>query len=154
LAVIVFDAEGFKEVSDKSWNDGNTALEIIGRGLANIARISKGDIPARIGGDEFLLIAPFNKTKTTPPALLASLEDRIRHDLPVRFPKMNSLRWHHAVYRHGDTAETLINRAYPKGENKSQMRSHSQSEAEFKRASKAAIESLAFVSGRPILRGA
>jgi len=154
LVVTVFDAEDFKQINDRSWDLGNEALKIVGMGLTKISRVSKGDVPARIGGDEFLLITSFNHTETTPSALLASLEDRIKYDLPALFPNMPKLRWHHAFYQPGDSEETLIGRAYPKGDNKPLMRSHSQSDLDYKVARQTAIESASLPSTRTLLKGA
>jgi diguanylate cyclase (GGDEF)-like protein len=131
LAVIVFDIEEFKAINDESWDKGDEALKVVGNGLLNTARSSKGDVPGRIGGDEFLLILPYNKNDTAKEKLLESIEDRIRNVMPIRFPNLPSLRWHHAFYQSGDTAESLIDRAYPKGENKQLCRSHSQSEEQY-----------------------
>jgi diguanylate cyclase (GGDEF)-like protein len=132
IAVIVFDVENFKEINDHSWAEGNAQLKAVGNSLLSTARTSKGDIPGRIGGDEFVLILPYKKTDTKPKELLDSIEDRIRNIMPQKFPNQPPLRWHHAFYQPGDDAETLINRAYPKGDNKQLARSHSQIDTEYK----------------------
>jgi diguanylate cyclase (GGDEF)-like protein len=131
LLVIFFDVEEFKKINDRNWSEGEEALEAVGMGLISIARGSRGDFPGRIGGDEFVLVVPFNEDEVSKVELLTSLEERIRHQAPYRSKNFPSLQWHHAFYENGDTRKSMLERAYPKGESKGFARRHSQNEQEY-----------------------
>jgi diguanylate cyclase (GGDEF)-like protein len=135
VMVMVLDAEEFKKINDiDGYAAGNKSLAAIGKLLINTARVSKGDMPARVGGDEFVLVIPYDKEETDEDVLLKSLEARIRDCVPERYPGLPSLRWNHAFYRPGDTAENLIEvKADVKGKNIHLYRSHSQSDVEYQR---------------------
>jgi diguanylate cyclase (GGDEF)-like protein len=140
--VIVFGAEKFKEINDRQgYAAGSQALGAVGKLLINTARSSKGDLPGRIGGDEFVLVVPFDKEEIAEEKLLQVFEDRIRDCVPEKYPGLPSLRWNHAFYRPGDTAETLIEvKADVKGQNISLYRSHSQSDEEYQQRLELALK--------------
>lgn len=72
MSLIMFDLDGFKLVNDIHGHDaGDRVLRVVGRALQRGRRSS--DIPARIGGDEFALVAP--ETSADEALLLA---ERIR----------------------------------------------------------------------------
>jgi|SRR5579862_1030858 len=140
LAVLFMDVDEFKKINDESWAQGNKALKTVGTCLTVMTRSGLGDIPGRIGGDEFILITPFNAAQASEKQILYSLEDRLMNFAPSKFKELPSLKWHHAFYRPGDTAESLIERAEPKGDNKDLARSHSQSELQYRKSLKLAVE--------------
>ncbi len=57
VAVMVCDLDGFKQINDRFGHlEGNKVLRIFANGLRNICR--EYDYVARMGGDEFIVIAP------------------------------------------------------------------------------------------------
>lgn len=55
VCVLYLDLDGFKKINDEFGHDeGNRALRAIGAALRQILR--SGDVPARIGGDEFAVL--------------------------------------------------------------------------------------------------
>jgi two-component system cell cycle response regulator len=71
-SALLIDVDDFKRINDLfSYLDGDAALKEIGRRLRAVMR--PGDIGARVGGDEFLLLAP-----NTPAADALRLAEQIR----------------------------------------------------------------------------
>jgi diguanylate cyclase (GGDEF)-like protein len=57
LTVMVCDLDGFKQVNDRFGHSaGNKVLQAFAKGLLKITR--EYDVPARFGGDEFVLVLP------------------------------------------------------------------------------------------------
>lgn len=57
LCVLLFDLDHLKLINDRGGHAaGDTALRVVGRTLASRCRAT--DLPARIGGDEFAVLAP------------------------------------------------------------------------------------------------
>jgi diguanylate cyclase (GGDEF)-like protein len=57
VAVMVCDLDGFKQINDRFGHlEGNKVLRVFANGLRNICR--EYDYVARMGGDEFIVIAP------------------------------------------------------------------------------------------------
>lgn len=57
VAVMVCDLDGFKQINDRFGHiEGNKVLRIFGHALRNVVR--EYDYVARMGGDEFIIIAP------------------------------------------------------------------------------------------------
>jgi len=72
LSLLLVDVDGLKAINDRGGHgEGNRALQAVARALRTGARAA--DLPARVGGDEFALLAP-----STPGAAAAALGDRIR----------------------------------------------------------------------------
>jgi two-component system cell cycle response regulator len=72
LALLAVDVDGLKTINDRHGHHrGDLALQAVARALRGGARAS--DLPARVGGDEFALLAP-----STAPAAATALAERIR----------------------------------------------------------------------------
>jgi diguanylate cyclase (GGDEF)-like protein len=72
LALLLADVDGLKAINDRHGHRaGDLALQAVARALRSGAR--QTDLPARVGGDEFALLAP----STSRPAAM-SLGERIR----------------------------------------------------------------------------
>ena len=72
LSLLAVDVDGLKKINDRhGHHGGDLALQAVGRALRGGARAS--DLAARVGGDEFALLAP-----STPGAAAAALAQRIR----------------------------------------------------------------------------
>jgi diguanylate cyclase (GGDEF)-like protein len=72
LSLLAVDVDGLKSINDRHGHRaGDLALQAVARALRGGARAS--DLPARVGGDEFALLAP-----STPTAAAAALAERIR----------------------------------------------------------------------------
>jgi diguanylate cyclase (GGDEF)-like protein/putative nucleotidyltransferase with HDIG domain len=57
VAVMVCDLDGFKQINDRFGHlEGNKVLRVFANGLRNVCR--EYDYVARMGGDEFIIIAP------------------------------------------------------------------------------------------------
>jgi diguanylate cyclase (GGDEF)-like protein len=57
IGVLVCDLNGFKQVNDQYGHlQGNEVLQLVARGLSEVCRGS--DYPARMGGDEFVIVVP------------------------------------------------------------------------------------------------
>lgn len=72
LSLLVLDVDWLKAINDRGGHQaGDAALRAVGRALRRGAR--QTDLTARVGGDEFAVIAP-----STPPQAAAALGERIR----------------------------------------------------------------------------
>jgi diguanylate cyclase (GGDEF)-like protein len=72
LSLLLLDVDGLKTINDRHGHRaGNRALQAVARALRSGARAA--DLPARVGGDEFALLAP-----TTPADAALALGERIR----------------------------------------------------------------------------
>lgn len=80
-SVMVMDVRGFKSINDRFGHEvGDEALTRIARALKGSLRVS--DIPARIGGDEFVALLA-----DTPPSEAAHIAQRVRRaiaDITIR----------------------------------------------------------------------
>lgn len=129
-----FDVEEFKDINDTlGWSEGDRCLKAVGNFIKSIARLENGDLVGRIGGDEFALFVPYNNQETEEESVFESLEARIRDRLIEKFPGLPYLRWNHAFYDSGDTAETLVEKANVKGNEdiKTRTRSHRQTQTDY-----------------------
>jgi diguanylate cyclase (GGDEF)-like protein len=72
LSLLLVDIDGLKEINDVGGHAaGDRAIQAVARGLVGACRAS--DFPARIGGDEFAVLAP-----STRAADAVELADRVR----------------------------------------------------------------------------
>jgi diguanylate cyclase (GGDEF)-like protein len=72
LSLLAVDLDGLKKINDaQGHRGGDLALQAVGRALRQGARAS--DLAARIGGDEFALLAP-----STPSEAATALAERVR----------------------------------------------------------------------------
>jgi diguanylate cyclase (GGDEF)-like protein/putative nucleotidyltransferase with HDIG domain len=73
LTVLVCDLNGFKGINDKHGHlEGNRVLKMVARGFKEACR--EYDFVARMGGDEFVVVAP-----GLPPAAISELLKRLRN---------------------------------------------------------------------------
>jgi len=80
VGVCYIDLDGFKEVNDKHGHDaGDTLLCAIAERIGQVAT-DHGALAARIGGDEFLVLA---ERYTSAPALARDILDEIRQPVPI-----------------------------------------------------------------------
>ncbi len=78
LALVLFDIDDFKQINDTHGHHaGDQALKTVATVLHEQSRVE--DAAARIGGDEFALIAPDNDL-----ALAAELADRLREQITAQ----------------------------------------------------------------------
>jgi len=130
--LIMFDAEGFKEINDLfSWAEGNRRLGTIGKYLRDTARLDNGDLLSRLGGDEFFWLIPYDNAETTGQKVMLSVEERLRNPLLEKYSGLLSLRWNHVFYQAGDDIQDMIERLDVKGAAKPMARSHSQSQSDY-----------------------
>jgi diguanylate cyclase (GGDEF)-like protein len=72
LSLLIADVDGLKAINDRDGHSaGNAALRAVARALADHAR--QTDLIARIGGDEFALLAPYTEARDA-----LALGERIR----------------------------------------------------------------------------
>jgi len=72
LSLLVMDVDRLKAINDRHGHHaGDLALQAVARALRNGAR--ETDLPARVGGDEFVLLAP-----STPGPAAVALAERVR----------------------------------------------------------------------------
>lgn len=81
ISVLMMDLDNFKEINDKLGHDGGDKVLIHLAKLLN-DRIRAGDVVGRLGGEEFLVIAP-NADR----AAALSLAERIRSEIEKKQPE-------------------------------------------------------------------
>jgi diguanylate cyclase (GGDEF)-like protein len=80
FSLLLLDLDGFKRLNDRHGHAaGDVVLEAVGEEIGGALR--RGDVAARIGGDEFAVIVAGADPEAVG-ALVARLEDRLRGDLP------------------------------------------------------------------------
>lgn len=112
IALFFIDVDKFKEVNDTYGHDvGDKMLVTIAKRLLNSVR--KDDIVARIGGDEFVLIAKNIKNTEIIERLALKLQKRIREPLEIDTHIFNvTLSIGIAIYpQHGTTSQDLLKNA-------------------------------------------
>jgi diguanylate cyclase (GGDEF)-like protein len=77
FSLVLLDLDGFKKLNDRLGHDaGDAVLRAIGNEMRQMLR--RGDVAARIGGDEFAIILPSTEADFIP-----SLLERLRRGLEV-----------------------------------------------------------------------
>ncbi|MBE0513524.1 EAL domain-containing protein [Sulfurimonas sp.] len=112
IALFFIDVDKFKEVNDTYGHDvGDKMLVAIAKRLLNSVR--EDDIVARIGGDEFVLIAKDIKNTEIIERLALKLQKRIREPIEIDTHIFNvTLSIGIAVYpQHGITSQDLLKNA-------------------------------------------
>jgi len=109
LSVIIADLDHFKSVNDTCGHEaGDEVLISFGRILQTAGR--KEDVPARIGGEEFVVLLPMNSVKRA-----AVLAERLRRECEqIIHPKVSwpvTSSFGVAGLREDDTPEQLLRRA-------------------------------------------
>lgn len=107
LSIIMLDIDHFKQVNDTYGHDaGDQVLVCVARKLCDHVRSS--DTIGRWGGEEFIVVAP-----NTDPEQAARLAERLRFVLDENTSKDFTLTasFGVAVYRNGDTPDSLVKRA-------------------------------------------
>ncbi|MBW6489480.1 GGDEF and EAL domain-containing protein [Sulfurimonas sp.] len=112
IALFFIDVDKFKEVNDTYGHDvGDKMLVTIAKRLLNSVR--KDDIVARIGGDEFVLIAKDIKNTEIIERLALKLQKRIREPIEIDTHIFDiTLSIGIAIYpQHGTTSQDLLKNA-------------------------------------------
>ncbi len=112
IALFFIDIDKFKEVNDTYGHDvGDKMLVTVAKRLLNSVR--KDDVVARIGGDEFVLIAKDIKSIKIVEQLALKLQKKIREPLEIDTNIFNvTLSIGIAVYpKHGTTRQELLKNA-------------------------------------------
>lgn len=141
-SVVIFelDIEEFRSFNNQhGFIVGDKALAATGAALRNLVSSDRGDRVGRIGGDEFLLIFPYDTIYTKAEEVVESVELRLRDIVFEQFPGLPSLRWNHAILKTGDKLEDLLSTADAKASEKNPhikelVRSHSRNLEENKLA--------------------
>jgi diguanylate cyclase (GGDEF)-like protein len=107
LTALMLDLNGFKAINDEHGHAaGDLALIEFARNLRRCFRSS--DVPARMGGDEFMVLLPECTSEDVPRALMHLRQIEIEYEgkrIPIRF----AAGW--AQHEHGETVERLLARA-------------------------------------------
>ena len=112
LALLYIDLDGFKAVNDRLGHDkGDLALVAVSRRFKRV--IPDGDILARMGGDEFLLLIPFGEGPDIPGKVASRLIGALSDPLDIAGkPAVLGASIGIAFFpSDGNTSETLIKKA-------------------------------------------
>lgn len=113
--VFVFDVEKFKDINFKfGHHGGDKRLMATGDFLKDIIR-EGGDLPGRIGGDEFAIVVFYDHEQIGHEDMLREMEERIANPQPEKHADLPSLRWNHAFFTNGDLITNLLEAADVKG---------------------------------------
>lgn len=126
--LIVFDLIDFKDINDRFGHAaGDKRLAAAGKFIRETIRSDSGDLPGRIGGDEFAALILYDRFRIDHEAILEELETRIGN--AVLENGMPPLRWNHAFFNGHENIEELLARGDVKGPPKEQglVREHTQS---------------------------
>lgn len=107
LTIVLFDLNNFKQINDRFGHPaGDMALKAFADRM--VEEVREGDLPVRLGGDEFLLLLPECDSLNLPSILrrLEGIEVQLGESrIPVTFASGST------QYRAGDVAEDLLHRA-------------------------------------------
>lgn len=107
LTLLAIDLDGMKEVNDTYGHAaGDLALKVFSNRLKKAIRSS--DLPARMGGDEFVVILPECHSELVP-RVLARLSETEVEFAGKRFPVVFSAGW--VGYQPGERADQFLERA-------------------------------------------
>lgn len=108
VALLMLDLDRFKLINDTFGHDaGDEVIKKFARNM--LATVRNGDFAARIGGEEFVVLAPETHLNAA-----EALAERIRSSvLDIDFPQgfHISVSIGIALYREGDTLDTLLKRS-------------------------------------------
>jgi len=110
LAAIAFDLDHFKKVNDRYGHEvGDAALSAVGECLREILRES--DFAARIGGEEFLVLAPDTGAEGALVLAEKLREALMREEVPQLMQPITASFGIAVMPHHAGTAEVLLRRA-------------------------------------------
>ena len=88
LAVLSLDVDGLKTINDKYGHEhGDRVLKLVSQAIRNNTR--KSDVAARVGGDEFILLAPETDAKQA-----MEIAQRVRKEINSNFLVMSGKKQH------------------------------------------------------------
>lgn len=112
FVLLFLDGDRFKRIND-TWGHaaGDEVLKSIASGLSGL--MSKGDMVARMGGDEFAMLISTMKTEEELQQFISLIESTIKQEItiPVGVNITTSVTIGYAWSQHGDSASSILERA-------------------------------------------
>ncbi|MGJ0480219.1 diguanylate cyclase domain-containing protein [Pantoea agglomerans] len=112
FAVLFLDGDRFKSIND-NWGHaaGDEVLKAIGERLLSLA--AEQDLVARLGGDEFAMLVSSRASEEQLQQLMQRIHDVIMEKIIIAegMPIMTSVTIGYAWSQHGDTVESILERA-------------------------------------------
>jgi diguanylate cyclase (GGDEF)-like protein/PAS domain S-box-containing protein len=105
LGVLYGDLDRFKDVNDRFGHAEGDRL-VLGVAGALLANVRDGDLVARFGGDEFVVVCPDLESPSQLDAIAARVEAAVRRLAPAGVPV--GISFGRAVARHGQDADELL----------------------------------------------
>jgi diguanylate cyclase (GGDEF)-like protein len=110
FGLLVVDLDGFKAVNDTAGHEaGDRVLQVVGRVIRENCRAT--DIPARVGGDEFVVILPEASQLTVPRYALKLVELVARAPFPPGLPPVTASVGGIAYERAPESVESALGAA-------------------------------------------